>query len=475
MTALGRARSVLGGLRPRLILAFVAVGVIGAATAAWASAASAGSSLVEATQHRLAGEIERQVTAIAPNLPYPPDQAALDRLAMTIGGQALVTYGALRSAHGADLDLVPPDLSSATGKADQLLVQRVESDGGPRLVIGTPVMITDLDGQRRPSGVEVYAVRELSEVQQQVDALTANASRTSAMALPVAVLLALLAARGVLRPVRDLRTAARRLGGGDLGARLRPRGSDELAELAETFNETAASLERSVGELARMEADARRFVADVSHELRTPLTTLIAVAEVLEAEAERMPRDAREPAQLAVSETRKLAGLVEDLIEVSRFDAGAATLCPENVELRAGVRGCLRSRGWLDEVELDAPRELDAALDRRRLDVITANLVGNALRHGAPPVVVRLRGDDEWVHLEVVDHGPGLPDAVARHVFDRFYKADTARARSEGSGLGMAITAENVKLHGGTIWAGNADGAGARFAVRLPRWTEAGR
>ncbi|PRX51415.1 two-component system sensor histidine kinase MtrB [Prauserella shujinwangii] len=471
MTALGRARALLGGLRPRLILAFVAVGAIAAAAAAWASAASAGSALVEQTQRQFAGEIERTVTATAPGLPYPPDQAALDRLRVTVGGPALVTYGALRSASGPGLAAVSPELRAATGETGRLLVQRVESDGVLRLVVGAPVMITDLNGQRRPSGVEVYAVRDLSAVREQVDALTANASRTSALALPIAVLLALLAARGVLRPVRDLRAAARRLGGGDLGARLRPRGSDELAELAATFNETAASLERSVGELARMEADARRFVADVSHELRTPLTTLTAVAEVLEAEAGRMPSDAREPARLAVEESRKLARLVEDLIEVSRFDAGVATLRPEEVELRAAVRDCLRSRGWLDQVELDAPGELRAVLDRRRLDVVTANLVGNALSHGAPPVVVRLRGDDTWAYLDVVDHGPGLPDDVAAHVFDRFYKADTARGRSNGSGLGMAITAENVKLHGGTIGAGNADGAGAHFAVRLPRWT----
>ncbi|WP_216205458.1 sensor histidine kinase [Amycolatopsis aidingensis] len=471
MRPLARARSVLGGLRARLILAFIAVAVTGAAAAAWASAASAGSSLLEEAQRRIADEIERKVTATAPSMPYPPDQAALDRLRTTIGGPALVTYGALRSATGPVQDLLTPRLRSATGETDRLLAQRVQR-GGPKLVVGTPVLITGLDGVRRHSGVEVYAVRDLGGVQQQVDALTANASRTSALALPVAVLLALLAARGVLRPVRDLRTAARRLAGGDLGARLRPRGSDELAELAETFNDTAASLERSVGELARMEADARRFVADVSHELRTPLTTLTAVTEVLEGEAERMPADARESTRLAVSETRKLARLAEDLIEVSRFDSGAATLRPEEVELRAAVRDCLHTRGWLDEVQLDAPEEVAAVLDRRRLDVITANLVGNARRHGAPPVVVRLRGEQEWVHLEVTDHGAGLADEVAPHVFDRFYKADTARARSEGSGLGMAITAENVKLHGGTIEAGNAAGAGARFTVRLPRWTE---
>ena len=469
MIRLAGVRSMLGGLRVRLVLAFVAVAVIGAVAAAWASAASASSSLVQQAQHRIAAQIQRHATAIAPSLTYPPDQETLDRLRARIGGQVLVTYGALRSASGTDLGLITAALRSATAESGGLVLQRVESDTGPKLVVGTPLLITDLNGRQRPSGIEIYAIRDLGDVQRQIDALTANAARTSALAIPIAVLLALLAARGVLRPVRDLRATARKLAAGDLGARLRPRGSDELAELADTFNETAASLERSVGELARMEADARRFVADVSHELRTPLSTLTAVAEVLEAEAEHMPSDARESSHLAVAETRKLARLVEDLMEVSRFDAGAATLRTEPVQLRSAVRGCLHSRGWLDDVELDAPEELDGVLDPRRLDVIIANLVGNAFRHGAPPVVVRLRGDETSLSLEVTDHGPGLPDGLAQHVFDRFYKADTARTRSAGSGLGMAIAAENVKLHGGTIDAGNTDGGGACFTVRLPR------
>lgn len=463
---------MLGGLRLRLVLAFVAVAAIGAVAAAWASAASASGSLVLQAQSRISGALQRKATAIAPSLTYPPDQETLDRLRARIGGTALVTYGTLRSASGKNLDLITGSVRSATTRSGSLVLQRAESGAGPKLVVGTPLLITGLDGTQRPSGIEIYAIRDLGYVQQQVDTLTANAVRTSALAIPIAVVLALLAARGVLRPVRDLRATARKLAAGDLGARLRPRGSDELAELAETFNDTAASLERSVGELARMEADARRFVADVSHELRTPLTTLTAVAEVLETEADHMPSDARESTRLAVAETRKLARLVEDLMEVSRFDAGVATLRREQVGVRAAVSACLHSRGWLEHAELDAPDELDAVLDQRRLDVIVANLVGNALRHGAPPVMVRLRGDETSLSLQVRDHGPGLSDDTAQHVFDRFYKADSSRARSAGSGLGMAIAAENVRLHGGTIEASNADGGGACFTVHLPRTTQ---
>jgi two-component system sensor histidine kinase MtrB len=269
--------------------------------------------------------------------------------------------------------------------------------------------------------------------------------------------------------VRELRDTARRLAAGDLGARSPPRGADELAELTATVNEMAASLQSSMTAMERMQADARRFAADVSHELRTPLTTLTAVTDVLADAADGMTPDAQESAQLAIAETQRLVGLVEDLMEVSRFDAGTVELRLEDVDVVAAVRACLRARGWLERVQLDAARDVRVRADRRRLDVIVANLVANALRHGAPPVRVRVSASAEDACVEVTDHGPGLAEEVLPHVFDRFYKADAARTRTAGSGLGLAIALENARLHGGTLSAGNAPGGGARFVLRLPR------
>jgi len=282
---------------------------------------------------------------------------------------------------------------------------------------------------------------------------------------------AVAASRRVLQPVRRLAQAAQRMSDGDLSVRIQPRGRDELAWLVTSFNEMAAALEDKVAELQRMEARARRFASDVSHELRTPLTAMTAVTDVL-GENQGLTGDAAAAGRLVRQEVLHLNRLVEDLIEISRFDAGTAQLVTDDTDVAAAVSGCLRARGWTN-VCTDVPAGLTVRLDRRRFDVVIANLVGNALQYGSLPVEVTARiqpnvlGGTELA-VEVRDHGPGLPSAAIPHVFDRFYKADNARARSEGSGLGLAIAWENARLHGGHLEACNHPAGGAVFTVSLP-------
>jgi two-component system, OmpR family, sensor histidine kinase MtrB len=306
-----------------------------------------------------------------------------------------------------------------------------------------------------------------------VGAGTALAFALAAVALLLVIIagLAFAAARPVLGPVRRLAAAAKQMAGGDLSARVEPAGRDELAQLVTAFNTMAAALQGKVSELEEMETRARQFAGDVTHELRTPLTAMTAVADILGDET-APDEDATAAARLVSQEIRHLNRLVEDLIEISRFDAGSAQLIAEDTDVAAAVGQCLRARNWAD-VRCTVPPGLTVRLDRRRFDVIVANLAGNALRHGAPPVTVeagvqtRRDGRHELV-LAVRDHGPGLPAGAIGHVFDRFYKADTARARSEGSGLGLAIAQQNARLHGGRIDAANDPDGGAVFTVRLP-------
>ena len=283
--------------------------------------------------------------------------------------------------------------------------------------------------------------------------------------------LAITASRPVLLPVRRLARAAQRMSDGDLSVRIQPRGRDELAQLVTSFNGMASALEVKVGELERMEARARQFAGDVSHELRTPLTAMTAVVDILH-EHPGLTGDAATAARLVQQEVQHLNRLVEDLIEISRFDAGTAQLVTDDIDVATAVGRCLRTRSWTD-VSADVPAGLTVRLDRRRFDVIVANLVGNALRHGAVPVNVSagLQPDGQGgtrLTVDVRDHGAGLPPAAIPHLFDRFYKADTARVRSAGSGLGLAIAWENARLHGGHINAGNHSGGGAIFTVSLP-------
>ena len=289
--------------------------------------------------------------------------------------------------------------------------------------------------------------------------------------LIVIIGLAFLASRPVLTPVRRLAHAAERMSAGDLSVRVQPKGKDDLARLVGSFNDMAAALDGKIDELQRMESRARQFAGDVSHELRTPLTAMTAVTDLL-GENEDLAGDAAAAARLVRQEILHLGRLVDDLIEISRFDAGTARLVTDETDIATAIGRCLRARGW-ENVHAAVPDGLTVPLDRRRFDVIIANLVGNALGHGGSPVAVTagLRPDAHGgQHLEVAvrDRGPGLSPAAIEQVFDRFYKADTARARSEGSGLGLAIASENARLHGGHIEAGNHADGGAVFTILLP-------
>ncbi|GAA3066526.1 hypothetical protein GCM10020000_58390 [Streptomyces olivoverticillatus] len=221
--------------------------------------------------------------------------------------------------------------------------------------------VTFAGSGHKPSGLDVYAEFSLNDERGDIDSLVTAAQSGVAPALALAVVPALFAARRVLRPVRRLRQAAEKITSGALDTRLPVTGHDELADLTRTFNVMAASLEKDDRELRRMEANARRFAADVSHELRTPLAAMSAVTGVLDEDADRLPSDTADAVRLISSETTKLTRLVADLMEVSRFDAGAAALHTDEVDLAVTVRKSLQARGWEDRVTADLPRAYGSA------------------------------------------------------------------------------------------------------------------
>jgi signal transduction histidine kinase len=273
-------------------------------------------------------------------------------------------------------------------------------------------------------------------------------------------------ARGLLRPVARASVAAHSLAEGLLDTRLPVESRDEFGAWAASFNEMADALEAKITALSAAQARERRFTSDVSHELRTPLTALVAEASLLAEHLDRIPDDARRPAELLVNDVARLRDLVEDLMEISRLDAGEARVRAEPVDIGSLVATAVRSRRWDDRVNVER-EDVVVTTDPRRLERIVANLIGNALEHAGRDVSVRVGKDGIGAFVEVSDSGAGIPPDRLPHVFERFYKADSSRA-GPGSGLGLAIALENARLLGGDLDVWSEVGRGTRFTLRLP-------
>ena len=484
------ARLRFGSLRLRLVAVFGAVALTAAVSASGIAYWLNRDAVLTRAQNAALNDFRASMTRIVGSLPADPPcdelQEAASRMAQSTQNYQVLLIGADASGNPCaatsdrdvfTLDQVPAALRAAVGKrraledgnesAYHLYWMRTTPGGRPFLVGGA---------RMAGGGPTGYMYKSLDAERSDLDSLAWSLGIATALALIGAALLAEAAASTVLRPVQRLGDAARRLGEGRLDTRLRVSGTDELAELSRTFNNAAEALQRRVEELSAREEASRRFVADMSHELRTPLTAITAVTEVLEDEADSLDPMIAPAVRLVVTETRRLGDLVENLMEVTRFDAGTARLTLDAVDVSDMVTACIDARAWLDAVQLDAPRGIVVRLDPRRLDVILANLIGNALKHGGSPVRVTVRtepsdgGPDagDVLVVEVADNGPGIPENVLPHVFDRFYKADASRKRSEGSGLGLSIAQENAHIHGGTITAANRPEGGALFTLRLP-------
>ncbi|MGW6744729.1 ATP-binding protein [Streptomyces sp. NPDC055025] len=481
-------KAILAGLRwtslrLRLVVVFGAVALTAAVSASGIAYWLNREAVLTRTQDSALNDFQQKMQSRAAELPLWPSQSELqdtaEQMADGNAGYSVLLIGERAEGKpvvGASdrdtftLDDVPKSLQEAVNGRQKVTSGnaypyhvfwlRTELGGTPYLVGGTRII---------GGGPTGYLLKSLDQERADLNSLAWSLGIATALALVGSALLAQAAATTVLKPVQRLGEAARQLGEGRFGTRLRVSGTDELADLSRTFNKAAESLQKKVADMSAREESSRRFVADMSHELRTPLTALTAVTEVLEDEADSLDPMIAPAVTLVVSETRRLNVLVENLMEVTRFDAGTARLVLDDVDVADQVTACIDARAWLDAVELDAERGIMARLDPRRLDVIMANLIGNALKHGGSPVRVAVRTEDGSLVIEVRDHGPGIPEDVLPHVFDRFYKASASRPRSEGSGLGLSIAMENAHIHGGDITAANVPDGGAMFVLRLPK------
>lgn len=358
------------------------------------------------------------------------------------------------------LERLPADLRQRVA-AGELAYAWTRVGATPALVLG---------GRLVPSGPDFYFVHDVTTMEAALGQLRLALGGGALVLVLVALLAARTVARGVLSPVEAAGRAAERIERGDLTARVPVTSRDEFGAWAERFNRMAGALGETIARLEAAQDQNRRFVADVSHELRTPLAALVAEASILREHLDELPVGSRRAGELLIADVARLRALVEDLMEVSRFDAAAEQVAPETVDLARLVRSIVDAR--LPEARLVAP---DAALvvetDPRRLERIVGNLLDNAREHApGSPVEVELAADAAEVQIAVSDSGPGVPADRLDHIFERFYKADPSR-HDGSSGLGLAIAAEHAALLGASLRAANRASGGLRIELRLPAGT----
>lgn len=370
---------------------------------------------------------------------------------------------------------LPIDLRARVGMARQqawtyTMINYLDGRSVPGVVVGAPLNVVG-----NPT-YELYYLFPLTAEAATLDLVRSTVLLTGLLLVVLVGLVAMLVTRLVVRPVRSAALIAERFSEGDLDERMEVRGTDDLARLATAFNEMAASLQVQIVRLEDLSRLQQRFVSDVSHELRTPLTTIRMAADILhEARMEFDPASSRS-AELLQTQLDRFEALLTDLLEISRYDAGVAVLEHEPMDVRVTARQIIDNLSPLavakgSRVNLiipESPCVVEA--DARRVHRVLSNLVANAIEHGeGRPIIVTAASNGECASITVRDFGVGLQQGEDQRVFDRFWRADPARARTTGgTGLGLAISLEDARLHGGELVAWGEPGLGACFRLTLP-------
>lgn len=324
---------------------------------------------------------------------------------------------------------------------------------------------------------EMYLVFTLVNQGATIDLVQNSLLLTGIVLLLLIGLITYLVVRQVVRPVREAARVASLFTNGDFAQRLRVESNDEIATLGIAFNEMAASIEAQIGRLENLSKVQQRFVSDVSHELRTPLTTLRMASDVIYAQRDEFDPVIARSAELLIAQIDRFEMLLQELLEVSRFDAEVAVLEPTDFELTALVRRCVADLGVnledaSSQISLAAPKyPVHLRADFRRVERIMRNLISNALDHAeGKKIEIECVETGTDVAISVRDHGEGMEAASLTRVFDRFWRADPSRARTRGgTGLGLSIALEDARLHNGELDAWGAVGDGANFVLTLPR------
>lgn len=334
---------------------------------------------------------------------------------------------------------------------------RYSLDGTARVAIGVPLPAVN---------AFYFESASFEDIESALNSLTLALLVAGGLTTIAGASLGAAAGRSVLRPLAEVRQAAAAIAGGRLDTRVSTVDDADLGALVTSFNDMARALQE------RIERDAR-FASDVSHELRSPLTTLSASIEVLEGKRHEMPERAQAALDLLVADVQRFTAMVADLLEISRFDAGNASLQLDDVRIAELVSLAVGLRRTAVDVEIEpAASACMVQVDKRRLVRVLANLLDNADAYGGGATLVSVEVADNDVRIAVTDEGPGVDAADRIRIFERFSRGGTVAGRrgaGEGVGLGLALVKEHIGLHGGRVWVEDGpDGIGARFVVELP-------
>ncbi|MFD6163221.1 MtrAB system histidine kinase MtrB [Nocardia sp. NPDC060256] len=341
---------------------------------------------------------------------------------------------------------------------------------GPALIIGSP--------STEVPTLEIYLIFPLASEARSLSLMRGTMLIGGIVLLVLLAAITALVTRQVVLPIRSAARIAGRFADGRLKERMLVRGEDDMARLAQAFNEMAESLSNQITQLEEFGNLQRRFTSDVSHELRTPLTTVRMAADLIHGSSDDLDPALARSAELLVNELDRFEGLLNDLLEISRHDAGVAELQVESLDVRMCARAAISTVRHLAkdagvEVVIDLPEDpLVAEVDPRRVERVLRNLLANAIDHSeGKPVLIRMRGDGDANAVSVVvrDQGVGLRPGEEKLVFNRFWRSDPSRMRrSGGTGLGLSISVEDANLHEGRLEAWGEVGIGASFRLTLP-------
>jgi two-component system, OmpR family, sensor histidine kinase MtrB len=388
----------------------------------------------------------------------------------------IITPDQTITAGNAAASSIPPELRRQVELSNDLLMTPTEidyQDMRPSVAGLAAGATLTLPGTGR---YQIYLMFPLTQEVATLAVLRYAVVTTGAILVILLTFIAALVSRQVVTPVRAARRAAESLASGNLHDRMKVRGQDDLARLATSMNYMASELEKQINTLEELSAVQQRFVSDVSHELRTPLTTVRMAAEVLHEARDDFDPVAARSAELLQKELDRFEALLTDLLEISRFDAGAAILNLEEADLRDLVHRVVEANAPLaetnhTEITVHARGEAKAEVEPRRIERILRNLLVNAIEHSeGHPIDIFIESDDAAVAIAVRDHGVGFQASQARQVFHRFWRGDASRARAVGgTGLGLSIAMEDANLHGGWLTAWGRPAMGAQFRLTLPR------